>query len=146
MCCWTPLGISCVYFDHDTELPDPYRGIAFHRRNALQEEPGKGRHLHKKWPDVVAVKGSACDVVIEEERQADVWKAQQDIDIITHCKYRWGDGAQFDLVNPVLFVLLAASFQSAPMSVRDGVGTFKRVVACEEAEFADAYQQYYLHA
>lgn len=37
-----------VYFDHDHELPIPYRIIGFLKNNPLQEHPGKGRKLHKK--------------------------------------------------------------------------------------------------
>ena len=130
-----------MYFDHDTELADPYRGIPRHRRNALQEQPGKGRHLHKKWPDVVAIKGLQCDIVIEEERQADAWKAQQDVDVITRCKYLWVDGIQFDLINPVLFVLLDGPLYNADVSVTDNVGTFKRVVVCQKSDFEDAFRR-----
>jgi predicted RNA-binding Zn-ribbon protein involved in translation (DUF1610 family) len=134
---------SQVYFDHDTELPSPYRGIAFLNRSALQEQPGKGRQLHKKWPDVVGVRGATCDVVVEEEREPTFGKIEVDIEIITKCRYLWVDSRLFPLSQPTLFILVNSPY-GVQSSVRDHVGSFKRVVVCAKGEFESMFRQHYL--
>ena len=134
---------SQVYFDHDTELPSPYRGIAFLNRSALQEQPGKGRQLHKKWPDVVGVRGATCDIVVEEEREPTAGKIEVDIETITRCRYLWVDGGLFTLSQPALFILVN-SRSGVPGSVRENVGSFKRVVVCGKGEFESMFRR--LHA
>ena len=96
-----------VYFDHETELPVPYREIGFLKRNALQESSGKGRGLHKKWADICAIRNGKVSVIIEEERRATDAKVRADIETISRCKYLWTDGREFPF-DPgcVLFILL----------------------------------------
>lgn len=133
-----------IFYDHDTELPNPYRGIALHMRSALQEKPGKGRELHLKWPDVTALKGEACDIVIEEEREPGQDKIDKDISLITRCGYLWADGSIYRLVKPVLFVLISQANGSTRALVRERVGTFKRVVVCAKQSFEEMYVKHYL--
>lgn len=132
-----------VYFDYDTQLPVPYRGIAFRKRSALQEKPGKGRELHKKWADVVGVHGTACDIVVEEELEPGYGKVQQDIDIITRCRYLWADSQLFTLSQPCLFVLVDSRGSATLASVRDDVGTFKRIVVCEKSKFETMFREHF---
>jgi hypothetical protein len=129
-----------VYFDHDTELPHPYRRIGFRNRCALQEQPGKGRSLHKKWADVVGVRGSASDIVIEEEREPAAGKVGQDIAIITKCRYVWVDERLLPLSQPSLFILLDSRYHVGG-SVKECVGTFERVVVCAKSEFESMFRR-----
>ena len=135
---------SQIFFDHDTELPSPYRKIALHKRNALQEEQGKGWHLQKKRPDVVGVKNDICDIIIEEERQPTSEKINNDIHLITKCKYLWANGRLYDLGNPSLFILINENVNNLNNSIRENIGTFKKVIVCDKNEFEDMYEMYYL--
>ena len=129
-----------VYFDHDTELPNPYRDIASLNRIALQEQPGKGRHLHKKWSDVAGVRGHMCDIVIEEEREPAYGKISTDIDTITRCRYVWVDGGLYTLSQPTLFILVSSGYTTTS-SVDENVGSFKRVVVCAKGEFEGMFRR-----
>jgi uncharacterized protein YraI len=135
---------SRVYFDHDHDLPNPYRVIAFLREPALQEQPGKGRALQKKEPDVVGIRDGTCDIVIEEELNPSAGTVEADIARNTQCKYLWVDGRLFTLSQPTLFVLVDGQGYAAPSEVREQVGTFKRVVVCRKSEFAEMYRKHYL--
>lgn len=132
-----------VYFDHDTELPSPYRGIASLNRSALQEQPGKGRALQKKWADVVGVRGSVCDVVIEEGREPATGKISADIETITRCRYVWVDERLLQLSQPTLFILVNSRY-GLSSSVEEYVGAFERVVVCAKSEFEGLFRQYCL--
>ncbi len=44
----SPRRYDTIIFDHASDLPNPYRSRAHLGTSALQEEPGKGRNLHKK--------------------------------------------------------------------------------------------------
>ncbi len=114
------------------------------KRNALQENPGKGKHLHKKRPDVVAVKDDTCDIIIEEERQPTIEKINDDIRIITKCKFLWTNRKLYDLADPYLFILINENVNNLGNSVRDSVGTFKKVVICNKDEFEGMYETHYL--
>ncbi len=133
-----------VFFDHDTELPDPYRGRALRKRNALQEDPGKGRSLHKKWADVVGVRGRSCDIVIEEERMPAAGKIEVEVGIITRCRYLWTDGRQFALTKPYLFVVIDGEGYESMPSVRERVGTFDKVIVCRKIDFGEMFRRHYL--
>jgi len=128
-----------IFFDHDTELPNPYMEIALHNRSALQEEPGKGRHLHKKWSDITAVKGDICDIVIEEERQPTIEQIKNDISIITKCRYLWSNGRLYSLRDPYLFILVNDNINNIEYSTEKNVGNFKEVIVCDKNEFTDIY-------
>lgn len=139
----SPSPYDRVFFDHDTELPSPYRNIALHKRNALQEEPGKGRHLHKKWSDIVAVRGDVCDIVIEEERQPTIEKIDSDISIITRCQYLWTNGRLYSMSCPHLFILVNDNVNDVEYFVKEGVGNFEKVIVCSKSEFESAYAEHY---
>jgi hypothetical protein len=134
---------SLAYFDHDTELPSPYRRIAHHKRSALQEQPGMGRTYHKKWPDVVGVRGDTCSLVVEEEREPSAGKVEQDIAIITRCRYVWINGRLVTLSQPTLFILVNSQY-GVRSSVRSNVGNFRRVVVCAKSEFESMFRQHCL--
>ena len=115
-----------------------------HKRNALQEKAGRGSHLHKKWPDVVAVKNGICDIIIEEERQPTIRKIDDDVCVITKCKFLWTNGKLYDLAEPYLFILINENTNNLDNSVRENIGIFKKVVVCNKDEFEDMYKLYYL--
>jgi hypothetical protein len=131
-----------ICFDHQTDLPSPYREIAWLNRSALQEQPGKGRPLHKKWPDITAVSHGFCDLVIEEERAPGEGKVEQDIEIITACRYLWAREALYPLRNPTLFVVVTEATLSPSPIVRGKVGHFRQVIVCEEKDFSALYERY----
>lgn len=129
-------NFSRVYFDHETELPSPYRGIAFLKRSALQERPGKGRELHKKWPDICAIRDGTVRVIIEEERRATEDKIRSDIERIRTCKYLWADGGLFPLdAECVLFILLNENIYSVKDRILQNQGCMKTVVICSKETF-----------
>lgn len=140
----SPLPYDRVFFDRDTELPSPYRSIALRKRNALQEEPGKGRPLHKKWSDVVAVRGDVCDIVIEEERQPTTEKIESDISIVTRCRYVWTNGRLYTMSNPYLFILVYENVNDVEYFDKENVGNFEKVIVCGKGEFEDAFTKHYI--
>jgi len=140
----SPRKYDQVFFDHQEELPSPYQGIAHRMRSALQELPGTGRPLQKKWPDITAVKDLGCDIVIEEERRPTQEKVDTDIRTITRCRYLWALGRQFELRRPHLFIVLNDNVNNIPPSVQDNVGHFCRVIVCTVEDFPNKYESYYL--
>ncbi len=92
---------SRVYFDHDNDLPNPYRGIAFLKEPALQEEPKKGNQYQKKQCDVVGIRNGVCDIVIEEERRPGFGKVDEVIAKITKCGFLWVDRAIHSRAIPI---------------------------------------------
>jgi len=131
-----------ICFDHQTDLPSPYRDIAWLNRSALQEQPGKGRHLHKKWPDITAVSRGVCDLVIEEERAPGPDKINRDIEIITACRYLWARNQLYPLRNPTLFVVATEVSLNPSPEIHGRVGHFGQVIVCEEKDFAALYHRY----
>ncbi len=140
----SPRGYDLILFDHQEQLPSPYRGIAFRKTSALQVEPGKGRALHVKEADITAVKGEYCDIVIEEEMQPNQEKVEEDVQRITPCRYLWTNNRQFELHSPTLFVLINGNPNRIPTTVRRNVGCFKQVIVCEEQEFRQLFEKHYL--
>lgn len=136
-------GFERVYFDHETELPIPYREIGFHTRNALQEHPGKGRGLHKKWADICAIRNGKARVLVEEERRATEGKVTADIDTISKCKYDWTDDELFPF-DPkcVLFILLYDNVHNVHERVIRDKGSLKVVVVCNKESFREKYAQH----
>lgn len=133
-----------IFFDHQVELPNPYRGIASLNRSAVQEQPGKGRHLWKKCPDITAVSRGICDLVIEEERAPGAGKIEQDINIITACRYQWAGSELHPLRDASLFVVVTeAALGSSPI-VRGKVENFRQVIVCEEKDLTALYKRYCL--
>jgi len=131
-----------VYFDHETELEIPYRNIGFHKRNALQEKPGKGRALHKKWADICAIKSGKVKVIIEEERKATETKVGSDINIIKNCHYNWVDGNIYPFDDEcLLFILLNKNIHGIPERIYDNMGSLNKVIICEKGKFKDYYFQ-----
>ncbi|NJD53845.1 MAG: hypothetical protein FIB07_13370 [Candidatus Methanoperedens sp.] len=132
-----------VYFDHETELPIPYRNIGFLKRNALQEQSGKGRVLHKKWPDVCGISNDKLKIIIEEERKPPNNTIEEDINIISKCKYLWVDNKEFPF-DPecTLFILLYNNINSIPENVIENKGNLKRIVVCDKQLFEQKYTQY----
>lgn len=140
----SPRGYDHVLFDHQEELLSPYRGIARRMRSALQEQPGKGTTLQKKWPDITAVKGSVCDIVIEEERRPTQEKVNNDIRTIAPCRYLWTLGREFELRRPHLFIVLNDNVNNIPASIQDDVDGFWRVIVCTAEDFPRMYETCYL--
>jgi hypothetical protein len=132
-----------IFYDHDTELPNPYRETALHKRSALQEEPGKGRGLHKKWSDVTAVRGDICDIVIEEDRQPTPEQIISEISIITKCNYLWTNNRLYTLTNPYLFILVNDNINNVEYSVEESIGNFRKVIVCNKSDFAEMYEKHY---
>ena len=129
-----------VYFDHETELPTPYREIGFLKRSSLQEQPGKGRELHKKWADICAISSGRVKVIIEEERKATDSKVWTDIDIIAKCRYLWADGRTFPFDPECsLFVLLNDNVHNVPERVMRNYGNLKIVIICSKESFRERY-------
>ncbi len=132
-----------VYFDHETELPIPYRNIGFLKRNALQEQSGKGRILHQKWPDICGIRNGKLRIIIEEERKTTSNKVNEDIDIISKCKYLWTDNTEFSFdAECSLFILLYHNINNIPETVIENKGNLKRIVICNKELFRDKYTQY----
>lgn len=132
-----------VYFDHETELPIPYRNIGFLNRNALQEQSGKGRRFHEKWPDICGIRNGKLRVIIEEERKATYNKVKEDIEIISECKYLWADGREYPFdAECTLFVLLYHNINNIPENVIENKGSLKRIVVCNKELFREKYTQF----
>ena len=140
----SPIAYDFISFDHTHELPSPYLKIAFRNTSALQEQPGKGQALHKKEADITAVRGDLCDIIIEEELRPNLDKVQQDISLITPCRYLWTRGQQFELRDVYLFVVINDNPNGISQSIREGAGCFKRVIVCEKYDFGRLYQSHYL--
>jgi len=132
-----------IYFDHETELQIPYRKIGFLKRNALQEQSGKGTKFHKKRPDVCGIKNNKLKIIVEEERKPARSKIEEDIEKISKCKYLWTDGNEFDLdPDCVLFILLYNNINSVQERVVENKGNLKRIVVCDKESFSEKYDCY----
>jgi hypothetical protein len=73
------------------------------------------------------VRGSVCDVVIEEEREPATGKISADIETITRCRYVWVDERLLQLSQPTLFILVNSRY-GVMSSTEECVGAFERVV------------------
>lgn len=132
-----------IYFDHETELQIPYRKIGYLKRNALQEQPGMGRKLHKKWADVCGIKNDKLKIIVEEERKPTKYKIEEEIEIISKCKYLWSDGSEFDIDQDcVLFILLYNNINNVQERVLENKGNLKRIVVCDKESFREKYDCY----
>ncbi len=139
----SPRHYDLVAFDHQDQLASPYRAKAFRNENELRKERGKGAK-HYKEPDIVAVQGKFCDIVIEEElrpRPADV---QRDIDITTPCVYLWTRGQEFELKNAYLFVVINENTKHVPERAEERTGVFRGIIVCTTRNFKQLYESYYL--
>lgn len=132
-----------VYFDHETELPIPYRNIGYLKRNALQEQSGKGREFHKKWADVCGIENEKLKILIEEERKPTIPKIEEDIEIISKCRYLWTGGKEFKFdPDCVLFILLYNNINNVQERVVENKGSLKRIVVCNKELFKEKYNRY----
>ena len=132
-----------VYFDHDTELPVPYRSIGYRKRSALQEQPGKGRQFHKKWSDICAIQGGELRIIVEEERRPSDQKVREVIEKTARCRYVWVDRESLAFSpDCVLFVLLYDNTQGVTERVIEGKGSLRRVIVCDKGSFKEKYDRY----
>lgn len=132
-----------VYFDHETELPIPYRNIGYLKRNALQEQSGKGREFHKKWADICGIKNEKLKIIIEEERKPTIPKIEEDIEIISKCRYLWTGGKEFKFdPDCVLFILLYNNINNIQERVVENKGNLKRIVVCNKELFKEKYNRH----
>ncbi len=132
-----------IHYDHETELPSPYRGTAFLNRNALQEHAGKGSHLHKKWADICAIQNGKARVIIEEERHPTEKKVSEDIATIVKCRYVWTDEDLFPFdPHCVLFILLNDNVNRIRERTSWNVGSIKTVIVCDKESFREKYAEY----
>jgi hypothetical protein len=92
---------------------------------------------------VVGVRGSVCDIVIEEEREPAFGKISADIETITRCRYVWVDERLLPLSQPSLFILVNSRY-GVSSSVEEYVGAFERVVVCAKSEFESMFRRYCL--
>jgi hypothetical protein len=129
-----------VYFDREPELPIPYRRIGFLKRNALQEKPGKGRDLHKKWADICAIRSGRVKVIVEEERKKTVSEVETVIEKVAKCRYLWVDGKLFPFDTECsLFIVMNDNIYNVQERVDRNVGNLKRVIVCSKESFREKY-------